>query len=354
MPRDFMRHILRVALLIAIGLGLVYLLVYMVGGREVLVLLVNTNLIYIIYALCLFILSLLIKSLTWQILQKAKYPNLSLISTFPVWAFGYALSTALPGKTGDIVRLEVHRKYQDLSIGDSASIVLFTRIYDMLFIITFSALGVIIVLQQYFLSLSSIYFTLFIFILFCFVIIFAILVAFKRSVGELLLKMLQLLLRKMPSRMKRLAERINNSAINELDNFYESVELYKTLKYPLIAVPMLTALRWFIELFATVLVFRSIGVSVSIWTIALAISVSILVGIVTAMPASIGTGTIAGFAIYRLLGISDDIAVAATLIGLFLGPGITIIFGIVSLVILELRKWNKQRHIEKENHPRFP
>jgi len=152
----------------------------------------------------------------------------------------------------------------------------------------------------------------------------------------------------MPSRMKGFADRINRSTINELDNFYESVELYKTLKYSLVAVPILTALRWFIELFATVLIFRSIGASVSIWTIALAISVSILVGIATAMPASIGTGTLAGFAIYRLLGIADDIAVAATLIGLFLGPGITIIFGIVSLVVLELRKWIKQRHVENE------
>jgi uncharacterized membrane protein YbhN (UPF0104 family) len=255
------------------------------------------------------------------------------MATFPVWAFGYALSTALPGKTGDIVRLEVHRRYQDLSVGDSASIVIFTRIYDMLryqdlsvgdsasiviftriydmlFVIIFSALGVIIVTQQYFLSLNAIYFTAFIFMLLCFVIVFAVLVAWK--------------------------------------NFYESVELYKTLKYPLVAVPILTALRWFIELFATVLIFRSIGASVSIWTIALAISVSLLVGIATAMPASIGTGTLAGFAIYRLLGIADDIAVAATLIGLFLGPGVTIICGISSLVFLELRKWVKQRHIEND------
>ena len=351
MPRDFMRanDFLRATLLLAIGLSLVYLLVYMVGGREVLFLIVSTNLIYVIYAFCLYILSLLIKSFTWQILQKAKYPNLSLVSTFPVWAFGYALSTALPGKTGDIVRLEVHRRYHDLSVGDSASIVLFTRIYDMLFIITFSSLGVLIVVQQYFLSFNAIYVAIVIFILLSFVIIFAVLIAWKRSVGELFLKILQAILRKMPSRMKRFAERINNSAINELDNFYESVELYKTLKYPLIAVPVLTVLRWFIELLATVLIFRSIGANVSIWTIALAISVSILVGIATAMPASIGTGTLAGFAIYRLLGIADDIAVAATLIGLFLGPGITIIFGIASLLILESRKWGKQRHKDESS-----
>jgi uncharacterized protein (TIRG00374 family) len=347
MPRDFMRQIFRATLLLAIGLTLVYLLVYMVGGARVLYLIVSTNLIYIIYALCLYILSLIIKSLTWYILQKVKYPNLSLTSTFPVWAFGYALSTALPGKTGDIVRLEVHRRYQDISIGDSASIVLLTRIFDMLFIITFSALGIVIVVQQYFLSFNAIYFSAFIFILLGIVIIFAILVAWKRSLGELLLKILQSILRKIPSRMKRFAERINNAAINELDNFYESVELYKTLKYPLIAVPVLTILRWFIELFATILIFRSIGASVSIWTIALAISISILVGIATAMPASLGTGTLAGFAIYRLLGIADDIAVAATLIGLFLGPGITIIFGIASLVILEIRKWAKQRNMDE-------
>lgn len=345
-----MRQILRAALLLAIGLSLVYLLVYMVGGREVLVLIISTNLIYVIYASCLYILSLFIKSFTWQILQKAKYPKLSLISTFPVWAFGYALSTALPGKTGDIVRLEVHRRYQDLSVGDSASIVLFTRIYDMLFIITFSALGVFIVVQQHFLSFNAIYITIFIFILLSFVIIFAVFVAWKRSVGELFLKILQIFLRKMPSRIKRFAERINNSAIKELDNFYESVELYKTLKYPLIAVPVLTVLRWFIELFATVLIFRSIGASVSIWIIALAISVSILVGIATAMPASLGTGTLAGFAIYRFLGIAEDIAVAATLIGLLLGPGVTIICGISSLVFLELRKWIKQRYVEN-NEP---
>jgi uncharacterized protein (TIRG00374 family) len=218
----------------------------------------------------------------------------------------------------------------------------------MIFIITFSALGVILVVQRYFLPFDAIYISVFVFILLGFVLIFAILVAWKRSVGELLLKILQSLLRRMPSRMKGFAERINKSAINELDNFYESVELYKTLKYPLVAVPILTALRWFIELFATVLIFHSIGASVSIWTIALAISVSILVGIATAMPASLGTGTLAGFAIYRLLGIADDIAVAATLIGLFLGPGVTIICGITGLVVLELKKWVKQRHIENE------
>lgn len=343
-----MRSILRAALLVIIGLGLVYLLVYMVGGREIFVLLLNADPTYVIYALCLFIFSLLIKALTWQILQKTKYPQISLLATFPVWSFGYALSTALPGKTGEIVRLEVHRRYQRLAVGDSASIILFSRIYDALFLITFSAIGVIVVMQQYFLSLNTIYFTIFIFSLLCLVIIFAVLVAWKRSVGEALLKILQVLLRKMPSSMQRITERINKFAINELDNFYESVELYKTLKYPLVAVPLLTVLRWLIELFATILIFRSIGASVSIWAIALAISVSIFVGIATAMPASLGTGTIAGFAIYRLLGIADDVAVAATLIGLFLGPGITIIFGIASLIFLELRKRGKPQNAENK------
>ncbi|MFX1519054.1 MAG: lysylphosphatidylglycerol synthase transmembrane domain-containing protein [Promethearchaeota archaeon] len=331
-----------------ISLSLVYLLVYMVGGREVFVLLVNANIIYIIYALCLFLLSLLIKAFTWYILQKAKYPRLSLLSTFPVWTFGYALSIALPGKTGEIVRLEIHRRYQDLAIGDSASIIFFTRIYDLLFLITFSALGVIVVMQQYFLSLNIVYFTILIFSLLCFVIIFAVLVAWKRSVGEFLLKTLHALLRKMPSRMQHITERINKFAIKELDNFYESVELYKTLQYPLFVVPLLTALRWLIELFATILIFRSIGASVSIWTIALAISVSIFVGIATVMPASLGTGTLAGFAIYRVLGIAADIAVAATLIGLFLGPGITISLGIASLIFLELRQWFKLQNEENK------
>jgi hypothetical protein len=146
-----MRAIFRAAILIFIGLSLVYLLVYIVGGREVFVLLVSANVSYIFFALCLFLLSLLLKTLTWYILQKVKYPQLSLPATFPVWSFGYALSTALPGKTGEIVRLEVHRRYQDLAVGDSASIILFTRIYDMLFLLTFSALGVIVVMQQYFL-----------------------------------------------------------------------------------------------------------------------------------------------------------------------------------------------------------
>ncbi len=346
-----MRPILRAALLIIIGLSLVYLLVILVGGREVFILLVSANVKYVMYAFCLFIFSLLIKALTWYIPQKAKYPQLSLPTTFPVWAFGYALSTALPGKTGEIVRLEVHRRYQDVAVGDSASIILFTRIYDMLFLITFSALGVLVVMQQYFLSLNTVYFTIFIFSLLCFVIIFAVLVAWKRSVGEFLLKTLQALLRKMPSRMQRITERINRFAVNELDNFYESVELYKTLKYPLFAIPLLTSLRWLIELFATILIFRSIGASVSIWIIALAISVSIFVGIATAMPASIGTGTIAGFAIYRVLGIADDIAVAGTLIGLFLGPGITIIFGIASLIFLELRQWSKPKNLENNYSP---
>ncbi len=346
-----MRPILRAALLIIIGLSLVYLLVYMVGGRDILVLLLNANPIYVIYALCLFIFSILIKALTWHILQKAKYPQLSLPAAFPVWSFGYALSTALPGKTGEIVRLEVHRRYQDLAIGDSASIVIVTRIYDMLFLVTFSALGIIVVMQQYLLSLNTVYFTFVIFSLLCFVIIFAVLVAWKRSLGEFLLRSLQALLGKLPSRMQRITERINRFAINELDNFYESVKLYKTLKYPLFAVPLLTFLRWLIELFATILIFRSIGASVSIWTIALAISVSIFVGIATAMPASLGTGTIAGFAIYRFLGIADDIAVAATLIGLFLGPGITIILGIASLIFLELKQWLT---IQKEENNHSP
>jgi uncharacterized protein (TIRG00374 family) len=344
-----MRPILRAALLIIIGLSLVYLLVYMVGGREVFVLIVNANYIYVIYALCLFIFSLLLKALTWHILQKAKYPQISLLATFPVWVFGYALSTALPGKTGEIVRLEVHRRYQDLAVGDSASIVLFSRIYDLLFLITFSALGVTVVMQQHFLSINTVYFTIFIFSLLCVVIVLAVLVAWKRSVGEFLLKSLLALLKKITSRMQHITERINKFAINELNNFYESVELYKTLKYPLLAVPLLTVLRWLIELFATILIFRSIGTSVSIWTIALAISVSIFVGIATAMPASLGTGTIAGFAIYRILGIANDIAVAATLIGIFLGPGITIIFGIAGLIFLELRQWWNFKMKEKNN-----
>jgi uncharacterized protein (TIRG00374 family) len=344
-----MRPILRAALLIFIGLSLVYLLVYMVGGREVFVLIANATFIYVIYALCLFIFSLLIKALTWHILQKVKYPQISLLATFPVWAFGYALSTALPGKTGEIVRLEVHRRYQNLAVGDSASIILFSRIYDLLFLITFSALGVIVIMQQYFLSINTVYFTIVIFSLLCVVIVFAVLVAWKRSIGEFLLKILLAILQKMPSRMQRITERINKFAINELNNFYESVELYKTLKYPLLAVPLLTVLRWLIELFATILIFRSIGMRVSIWTIALAISVSIFVGIATAMPASLGTGTLAGFAIYRILGIADDIAVAATLIGLFLGPGITIIFGIAGLIFLELRQWFKLQNEGKNN-----
>ncbi len=292
-----------------------------VGTTQVLNVIRNITLTYFLGSAFLMIISYVLKYFRWVILVRERHKSITNTQLFVVHAVSYGLSVSLPSKTGDVVGLEVTRRYAGIPIGDAVSILAFYRIYDIGSIIIAAAVSSLFYSDVRSIGwLKPVLFVsalLFIFLLTLFLI---------PSTSE---KISNLILRLMDRFFSGHAKTFRNDIRGILDDYLETVQAYSEKKSILISIMGLTGIRWIFEFLSFNLLLRSVGIDKGFGISVLLVSIRVIFSVITLIPFGLGTSLIPTLAIFDLLGVAKAAGVAVDILSNLLGPILTAGIGLV-------------------------
>ncbi|MFX0163343.1 MAG: lysylphosphatidylglycerol synthase transmembrane domain-containing protein [Candidatus Hodarchaeota archaeon] len=330
---------------------LIVWLIWFVGFSDVIKAVKEADLRYVIIAVFLSVLSLIVKGVRFHYLLKFRH-NCSFNYFMPVFLFGYALSIAFPLKSGEIARIELKRRILGANAGNVTAALIVFRVFDVIAIFFLTSLAFFFVIPRYTEGvLLMIWYWAALLVVLCLLIV-AVVVTFWEKAGRMFLGRILSFMMK----FGKVGKRLSLFIMEELDHYYLSVKRYKELKTPLFITLILTGVRWGLEILMLQVIFIALGEEISFITAAFVIGVSIFVGIMTALPGGIGTGTISGaLVLITMGGVKEVTATAGMLLAAVFGPILAVLAGIAGLGIMRAKKYemkttqnNNNREKEEE------
>ncbi len=322
-------------LAILLAFFLIFWLIWFVGFSDVIKTVKEADLMYVIIAVILSVLSLIVKGFRFHYLLKFRH-NCSFKNFMPAFLFGYALSIAFPLKSGEVARIELKRRVLGANAGNVTAALIMFRFFDVIAIFSLTILAFFFVIPQYTEGalLMIGYWAALLVVLG--LLIVAVIVTFWEKAGRMFFDHML----SFTSKFGKLGKRLSLFIKEELDNYYLSVKHYKELKIPLFITLILTVMRWGLEILMLQVIFMALDAKISFITAAFVIGVSIFVGIMTALPGGIGTGTISGVLVLTTMGRVNEVkATAGMLLATVLGPILVVIAGITGLGIMRAKKY---------------
>ncbi len=322
-------------LAVLLAFFLIFWLIWFVGFSDVFETVKEADLKYIIIAVVLSVLSLIVKGFRFHYLLKFRH-DCSFKNFMPAFLFGYALSIAFPLKSGEVARIELKRRVLGANAGDVTAALIMFRFFDVIAIFFLTILAFFFVIPRYTeeaLFMIGYWVAL---LLVLGLLIVAVIITFWEKAGRMFFdRMLSF-----TSKFGKLGKKLSLFIKDELDNYYLSVKRYKELKIPLFITIILTGLRWGLEILMLQVILMALGEEISFITAAFVIGVSIFVGIMTALPGGIGTGTISGVLVLTTMGgVNEVTATAGMLLAAVFGPILVIVAGIAGLGIMRGKKY---------------
>jgi len=322
-------------LAVLLAFFLIFWLIWFVGFSDVFETVKEAGLKYIIIAVVLSVLSLIIKGFRFHYLLKFRH-DCSFKNFMPAFLFGYALSIAFPLKSGEVARIELKRRVLGANAGNVTAALIMFRFFDVIAIFFLTILAFFFVIPRYTdeaLFMIGYWAAL---LLVLALLIVAVIITFWEKAGRMFFdRMLSF-----TSRFGKLGKKLSLFIKGELDNYYLSIKHYKELRIPLFITIILTGLRWGLEILMLQVILMALGEEISFITAAFVIGVSIFVGIMTALPGGIGTGTISGVLVLTTMGgVNEVTATAGMLLAAVFGPILAVIAGIAGLGIMRVKKY---------------
>jgi len=358
-----------------IGTLLYFFLTLDVKGSFVLY---KTATVYLLLIALLFmIISAIVKAYRFYILIKPSSPDLKFLKFLLPYFVGYGFSVLGPFKTGEIASVEINKRSLDVPRSSSLAALAFFRIVDMFVVMVFFiiALGTTvpeiinnIELKSALLQAqSSVYYIkqkipvweflssgltgnvqLAIQIVFYIAIIGTIVltfVLFFPPIGRFVLKIIIKITGKISLKGKTWLE---NKVVPALDEYYSSLKLLYTKKIIASLVITTTIFRWIVEFYSLKFTLMAFGGNISLVNAASVTSITLLVGLLTFVPAGLGTGTVTTQSLFKGLNISSTIAGATIIFQTLIGTGLTLSLAAISSFFLKEKKKGNDKEQEEQ------
>ncbi|MCK5305149.1 MAG: flippase-like domain-containing protein [Candidatus Heimdallarchaeota archaeon] len=304
----------------------------------------TANVLYLVLALFLMLVSMIIKAYRFFILIKTSNPELKFLKFLLPFFLGYGFSTLGPLKSGEIASVEINKRSLSVPRSSSLAAIAFFRVFDLFVVLILFIIGLGttipgIVEEQY-----TIYLNIIFYISLAGTIILSILLFFP-PVGRLFLRVVKAIVGKMSLKGLKWLNTVIDPA---LENYYTSLQyLYKQV-FLAILVVVTTLIRWFLEFLSFKLTIMAFGENISLLDAAAISSITLFVGILTFVPAGLGTGTLTTQYLLEQLSIAPAIAAASVIFQTIVGTGITLSVAAVSSFFVKEQKENEKEEKNKE------
>jgi uncharacterized protein (TIRG00374 family) len=160
-------------------------------------------------------------------------------------------------------------------------------------------------------------------------------VFFVPPVGKFTLNLIQRVVGKFSEKGENWIERVLQPALLE---YYASLKHLYTKKMLALLVIVTTVVKWFLEFYSIKVTLIAFNSNISVIDAAAVSSVTMLVGIVTFVPAGLGTGTLITQTLLEGLLISPSIAAASIIYQTLIGTGSTLSAALIaSFFVKEIR-----------------
>ncbi len=304
----------------------------------------TANLLYLVLAALLMLVSMIIKAYRFFILIKPSNPELKFLKFLLPFFVGYGFSTLGPLKSGEIASVEINKRSLSVPRSSSLAAIAFFRIFDLFVVLILFIIGLGttipgMVEEQYTILLNIVFY-----IALTGTIILSILLFFP-PVGRLFLRGVKAIVGKISHKGKKWLDTVIDPA---LENYYTSLQyLYKQVFLAMLVV-VTTLIRWFLEFLSFKLTIMAFGENITILDAAAISSITLFVGMLTLVPAGLGTGTLTTQYLLEQLSIAPAIAAASVIFQTIVGTGVTLSVAAISSFFVKEQKENKSQKPEKE------
>ena len=369
--KDFLR---KYAFRIIVFLIMVGFLIYFFygldfhGSYEVLK---KSSILYLLIALLFMLVSAAVKAYRFYMLLKPNHPDLKFKKFLLPYLVGYGFSVLGPFKTGEVASVEINKRNLDIPRSSSFAALAFFRVVDVLVVLVFFiiALGVTVpkiinnTVDPVLASKIQIG-TNIVFYLAIAGTIVLIAILFIPQIGRIFLKIATKVIGKFSSRVGNWLDRVIKPALNE---YYKSLRFLYSKIFIASIVIITTVLRWILEFYSlkfTVdafyiktifphclpisipefylnkLALIGFNYGISLIDAASVISIALLIGLLTFVPAGVGTGTITTQILLVGLLIQKNITDASILYQALIGIILTLLLAAIASPFLKEKKEN--------------
>jgi len=287
-----------------ISISILALLVYISGPEKVLKTIANANFIYVILGFCLWVCSIILRTIRWRILLKNVNTFLDFFSAMRVLLAGLGISNITPGKIGEPIRAYFLKKKTGVEFSRVVSSIFVERVADFFATLTLGLFSLILLS-------NTRYFNFFVLGIGIYIIAFItgiyILSSEKRTekAVNFLFRFFKIIpkIRERKKEIKGFSKNIHNSFIK-----------YKDKKILLITFA-LTLLIWSLESLILYFALLAIGSNVSPFLIITIAPLIVVISVLTFLPGGLGSGdALIVFVFSSLVGITYSELTAATIL----------------------------------------
>lgn len=277
--------------LFLIGIIIFAIIISRLDFHKLILILNNINYQYLFLAFILLLPILMIKSYRWNYLMKKQNINYSFKKSFLMYGIGMYIGIITPGRLGELSKI-AFLKNDHHSLGKSSVSVILDRLTDLLFLLTFSYIGIFFFFS-YFKDLILILTLILIFS------IILLIVFIKTNLIKFLPKKIFNLI--IPFKYQK-SWKIN------FQDFINGLKIYKIKNY--LFILLITSFSWFFYYLQAFILAKSIGINnISFFFVSIAVTIA---GLITLLPISIlGLGTrdavLIGF--FSILSINQELTV---------------------------------------------
>lgn len=306
-----MRH--KTLLLLAVGIGILALMVVFIGPMKIEEALQTANPWYVLIALIIQFLLFALWTERWSVNINALGITIKKLPLLPMLLVGMAVNNITPTARGggEPIRAYILGKYSRTPFEKSFATVIADRGLDTfpLFLLAI----ITIIYAVLYLKLS--YFLILTLTISLIILVIAFLIALYMSVNQ---KMGEKVTRWLVAVFKRFSKkehtRIEENALTALYGFQSSIRsLLKNRKVLFYALP-LSFIIWFIEIIRLYIIFLAFDTHVSLAAIAAVFVIATMIGLIPILPGGLGAVDGMMIILFSLAGVPPSISAAATII----------------------------------------
>lgn len=317
-------------ILLALGIGVLAVLVLFIGPEEILGALEMANPWYLILALVIQFLLFGLWIERWFINIKAVDIKIKRLSLFPMLLVGIAVNNITPSARGggEPVRAYILGKYTRCPMESSFATVIADKGLDTFPLFLLAVITIVFAILYLQLSHITIFALTLALVLLVVLFIIGLYMSINQKMGE---KVARWVVKVIKRFSKKEHSKLEKNALKALHGFQNSIRtLIKNRKVLLYALPM-SFLIWFMEIIRVYIVFLAFNTTVSLELIAVIFVIATLIGMVPLLPGGVGAVDGMMILLFSIAGIPPSVGAAATIVERLISFWLPSFMGIIIL-----------------------
>jgi len=289
--------------LVSFGVSVLILLFLLtsVDIQQVVSILENANMPYVIFGMFLTLMSISCKVIRWKFFLDAYKLKIKWSDVWSIFLAAHFLANTTPARVGEASRPYFLKRRYKTSYFHLLPTIILERVLDVLILLVYSLVFLLFfyLFASFFIQMALLVITL--------ILLFVILVFFKRSIANYALSIFFRMFGfiRFISKLKPRAKRF-------IYNFYEGVTKVKSASF--VKIIFFTALPWLIESFTFFIAALSLGVNLPMIYCVGFISLAVLGGTLSSLPGGLGSTELILFGFLVFTGLSQPMSLSITLL----------------------------------------